>query len=44
MRRIVKLLVWLMVLGFIGLAAYAYLGDLGPVQSLVSTPVVLNAD
>ena len=44
MGRIIKLLVWLLVIGFVGLAGYAYFGDLDPVQAPVSTPVVLNAD
>jgi hypothetical protein len=44
MGRIFKALVFLVVIGFIGLTAYAYLGDLGPVQSEVKQPVVLNAD
>jgi hypothetical protein len=34
----------LVVLGFIGLTGYAYLGDLAPKQAEVKKPVVLNAD
>jgi hypothetical protein len=44
MGRIFKALIFLVVIGFIGLTAYAYLGDLAPVQGEVKQPVVLNAD
>jgi hypothetical protein len=44
MGRIIKALVVLVVLGFIGLTGYAYLGDLTPSQGEVKKPVVLNAD
>ena len=44
MGRIFKALLFLVIIGFIGLTAYAYLGDLAPVQSEVKQPVVLNAD
>jgi hypothetical protein len=44
MGRIIKALVVLVILGFIGLTGYAYLGDLSPVQGEVKKPVVLNAD
>jgi hypothetical protein len=44
MGRIFKALIFLVVIGFFGLTAYAYLGDLAPVQSEVKQPVVLNAD
>jgi hypothetical protein len=44
MGRVLKALVFLVIIGFIGLSAYAYLGDLAPVQSEVKQPVVLNAD
>jgi hypothetical protein len=44
MGRIIKALVVLVVLGFIGLTGYAYLGDLAPKQAEVKKPVVLNAD
>jgi hypothetical protein len=44
MGRILKALIFLVVIGVIGLTAYAYLGDLDPVQSEVKQPVVLNAD
>ncbi len=44
MGRIIKLLVLLVIAGFIGLTGYAYLADLTPAQTQVTTPVVLNAD
>jgi hypothetical protein len=44
MGRIIKTLVVLVILGFIGLTGYAYLGDLSPRQGEVKKPVVLNAD
>lgn len=42
--RIFKVLLFLVVLGFIGLTGFAYLGDLSPDQSEVREPVELNAD
>ncbi len=42
--RIFKVLLFLVVLGFIGLTGFAYLGDLTPDQSEVREPVELNAD
>jgi hypothetical protein len=44
MGRIIKVLVVLVIFGFIGLTGYAYLADLTPPQSEVKKPVVLNAD
>ncbi|WP_099823206.1 hypothetical protein [Oceaniglobus indicus] len=44
MGRILKLLVFLAVVGFAALSGYAYLGDLGPEQGEVVVPVTLNAD
>jgi hypothetical protein len=44
MGRIIKALVVLVVVAFIGLTGYAYLGDLTPIQGEVKKPVVLNAD
>ncbi|WP_262373425.1 hypothetical protein [Tabrizicola thermarum] len=44
MGRIIKVLLLLVILGFIGLTVFAYLGDLTPVQGEVRKPVVLNAD
>lgn len=43
MGRIIKALGVLVVFAFIGLVGYAYLGDLGPVQTEVKKDVVLNA-
>jgi hypothetical protein len=42
MGRILRALVVLAVLGFLGLTAYAYLADLTPVQTEVTKPVVLD--
>ncbi len=44
MGRIIKLVVILVIFGFIGLTGFAYLGDLTPTQTEVKKPVVLNAD
>ncbi len=44
MLRIAKLLVILLILGFIGLLGYAYLGDLTPEQKDIRKPVVLDAE
>lgn len=44
MGRIIKALVVLVVLGFIGLSGYAYIADLSPAQGEVKVPVTLNAD
>jgi hypothetical protein len=42
--RLIKLLLVVIVLGFIGLTGFAYLGDLSPVQRDVTQPVTLDAD
>jgi hypothetical protein len=42
--RIIKELLVLVIFGFIAVTAYAYLGDLAPVQHEVKKPAVLNAD
>ena len=44
MGRLIKVLVVLAVLGFIGLTGYAYLADLSPTASEVKLPVTLNVD
>jgi predicted small integral membrane protein len=44
MGRLIKVLVVLVVLGFAGLVAYAYLADLSPVAQEVRLPVTLHAD
>ena len=42
--RILKVLLFLLVLGFIGLTGFAYLGDLSPDQTDIREPVTLNVD
>jgi predicted small integral membrane protein len=42
MGRIIKLALVLAVAAFLGLVAYAYLGDMAPQQVPVSKPVVLD--
>lgn len=42
--RLLKLVILLMLLGAIGLVAYAYLVDLSPQQEQITLPVTLNAD
>jgi len=44
MRRVIKLVVYLVVLAGIVVFGYAYLGDLSPKQSDVHTPVRLNVN
>lgn len=44
MGRIIKLVLVLVVAGFVGLVGYAYLADLTPQSSEVKQPVTLNAD
>ncbi|SLN10622.1 hypothetical protein PSA7680_00049 [Pseudoruegeria aquimaris] len=44
MGRLLKLLAFLLVVGFVLLVGFAYLGDLTPEQSDVSTPVTLDVD
>ena len=49
MGRLIKLLIYLAILGFIALVGYAYVGpyfgvDLSAPQSEIRAPVVLNAD
>jgi hypothetical protein len=43
-RIFFKLVLFLLVVGAVGLVGYAYLGDLSPDQTDVSEPVDLNAD
>ncbi|MBN8631825.1 MAG: hypothetical protein J0L76_13325 [Rhodobacterales bacterium] len=43
MGRIIKALVVLVILGFLGLTGYAYLGDMTPTQSEVTKEIELNA-
>jgi len=42
--RVFKVLLFLLVLGFVALVGYAYLGDLSPNQSEVREPLQLNVD
>ncbi len=44
MGRLLKALVLLVILGFIALTGYAYLGDLSPVVTEVSQPVTLDVE
>ncbi|SHE91790.1 hypothetical protein SAMN05444279_11196 [Ruegeria intermedia] len=49
MGRLIKLLLYLVCLSFIGLVAFAYLGpyfgaDFSAPQSEISEPVILNVD
>lgn len=44
MGRLFKLLIFILVLGGLGLVGYAYLGDLSPEQTEQSEPIELNAE
>ncbi len=44
MGRLLKLLLFLLIVGLLGLIGYAYIGDLSPNQVDVSEPVELNAN
>lgn len=44
MARILKALITLILFAFLGLVAYAYLGDLSPGKTEISQPVELNVD
>ena len=44
MGRLLKFLLFLIVIGAAALVGYAYIGDLSPDQSDVSTPVDLDAN
>lgn len=43
-RFFLKLLVFLLVVGALGIVGYGYLGDLSPDQSDINQPVDLNAE
>ena len=43
MGRIIRALVLLVILALIGLGGYAFFGDLSPVQTEKTLPVVLDA-
>lgn len=44
MFRLFKLIFTLALLAFLGLAGYAYLGDMTPERSEITEPVELNVD
>ncbi len=44
MGRVIKLVVMLAVLGFVGLAGFAYLADMAPAPREIRLPVTLHAD
>ena len=44
MGRLLKFLIFLLIVGFAGLVGFAYLGDISPEQSDVTQPVDLDAD
>lgn len=49
MRRLFKALIYLLILGFVALIGYAYIGpffgaDFAPAQSEVRQPVTLNTE
>lgn len=44
MGRIIKALLVLAIAAFLGLVAFAYLGNLAPVQTEVTQPVTLDAN
>lgn len=43
-RLLLKLVLFLVVIGALGLVGYAYVGDISPDQTDVSEPVNLDAD
>lgn len=44
MWRLIKAVLFLVVIAFLALIGYAYLGDLSPDQTEVIKPVILNVD
>ncbi len=44
MARLIKLVIFLVILSFIGLLGFAYLGDLSPAQTDVAEPVTLETN
>jgi hypothetical protein len=44
MGRLIKAVLVLAILGFVGLVGYAYLADLAPQSTEVKVPVILNVD
>ena len=44
MFRLLKVLFFLLIIGFVALVGYAYLGDLSPQQTETSQPVTLDGN
>ncbi len=44
MGKLFKLILFLVVVGFVALVGFAYFGDLRPDQSELKAPVTLNVD
>lgn len=44
MRRLIKAIIYLAIIGFVALAGYAYLGRYAPEPGEVRTPVTLDVD
>ncbi|SIO17286.1 hypothetical protein SAMN05444722_0698 [Rhodovulum sp. ES.010] len=44
MFRLLKVLVFLLIIGFVGLVGFAYLGDLSPDQADVTQSLTLDVD
>lgn len=44
MVRLLKALFIIIILGFVGLVGFAYLGDLSPLQTDISQPLTLDVD
>ncbi len=44
MKYIYRAILILVLLGFVALSGYAYLGDLSPMQTQVNVPVKINVD
>lgn len=44
MARLIKLVIFLVLLAFLGLVGFAYLGDLSPEKRQISQPVTLDVD
>ena len=44
MGKLFKLVLFLLVMGFVGLIGFAYLGDLSPQQSDTREPVTIDVD
>jgi len=44
MRRLIKAIFYLAIIGFVGLSGYAYLGRYAPEPGEVRTPVMLDVE